>query len=55
MIKKQTSIKHCERDYKNKHRWERIGIDMCRIYYQCTQCHCCCFEELVVLGELKDG
>ena len=36
------SLEFCEKDYKNRHYWERIGIYKdSYILYKCSQCQKC--------------
>jgi hypothetical protein len=49
---KKSDLEYCERDYKNKHYWESIGItETDRIvphqFFKCTQCGKCKREQLV--------
>lgn len=40
--KKKSDLDYCEKDYKNKHYWERIGIWQDEyILYKCSQCQKC--------------
>jgi len=49
---KEPTIDYCTKDYKNHHRWERIGIKGDMIIYQCSQCRLCAFEEMKIIGNL---
>ena len=46
---------YCSKDYKNKHRFERIGVtnegSLDYILFQCTQCKKCIFEEVKYLED----
>ena len=55
MTDHKITMKYCHKDYKNHHRWERIGCDKDKVIYQCSQCKFCCFEEIEILGRLKDA
>jgi hypothetical protein len=44
----------CPRDCNNRHRWEKVGCDKGLIIYQCSQCRKCAFENIEILGSLKD-
>lgn len=42
--KRKSDLNWCEKDYKHRHYWERVGVaESCVssifVYYFCTQCH----------------
>lgn len=43
----------CEKDYKNEHFWERMGVIFVNgesyIVWKCSQCQKCVYEELEFL------
>lgn len=49
----------CDKDYKNRHYWERRGvfIDAVKepvVLWQCTQCECCLVEKLTFLSFVEE-
>lgn len=44
----------CPRDYKGHHYWERIGCQKGMIIYQCSQCRKCAYEDIIIIGNIKD-
>jgi len=53
-MKEQTPKNYCERDYKHHHYWQRVGVERGMIIYQCSQCRKCCFEQIEIIGTLKE-
>lgn len=47
------SINYCMKDYYHRHYWRKIGVDRGMIIYQCSQCRKCSFEEIEIVGNLK--
>jgi len=52
MVKKESDLEYCERDYKNYHSWQDKGvftdfyIGRVFILYKCTQCNKCKTEKV---------
>lgn len=47
------TIDHCNKDYNNRHHWEKVGIKGDIIIYQCSQCRLCAYEKIKFIGEFK--
>ena len=50
---KGSSPTHCRADVNNKHHFEVVGIHLGSIIRQCTQCHMCVREKIILLGTMR--
>ena len=47
MKRKESDLNYCEKDYHNRHCFQRVGVDKGYIIYRCSQCEKCFRRKIV--------